>query len=196
MSAKQTTLHAVPRLANFFGLLGYISIAMQWLWALLMVGYPLLMTLISFSNQQTEAHTLPTFEFTFPSEVSFVIVIIVTIVMTLVGIGATFFMPKTIGNETAHLTQATAARVIPVITQNRRLSKKKRNALSVRIMLATKVAFALTPFLLVYLLPGNHPLPYIVATTLAWICLGCTIIWFAFQYMTAFLQKRDFSQLR
>ena len=182
-------------LANGFGAVGYFAATLEWLWAILVIGYPFLTQARLVRPDPEASAEIPQFAISLPTELSIGITIVVTIVMALITVACLILMPKALSSGTKKVTQTAADSLIPVVTQHQPISKKRRRILTIKTRLLLKALLVLLPFFAIHLAPHNSPLPYTVVSTIAWFTLIATAACFGLQYMVARLLKLDFSRL-
>ena len=182
------------RLANTFGVLGYVSLCFQWLWASVAL-LPILMENHTFRalvvpEQATPQRAAPMVDtaFSFPL---FLMAIAITLVVLTVSVVLLVKLPMSItkvGKKTVH---ATAHAVVPLVTHGKKLPAKKRRLLTFRWVKIIKFALCIVPVLLVF---GST----LFATSqigdellvLASACFAiATLFWFSLQYLVARQQK-------
>jgi len=183
------------RIPNFFGALGYFSIAMQWLWALVIIAYPLLTNADLYRQRVTPTQPTPSLTFMFSPQIGLIIAGIITVIMVIVSIAAVVSAPKTITKTTANATYATARTLAPLIAPQPSATKKHR-AMSAQTLLGVKIAAWLVPLLAVYFAPQNAPLPYEAVSAMALICAAATAVNLGLQYGLARLLHVPARQLR
>lgn len=176
-------------LVNALGGIGYFTIALQWFWALIILGYPLFLQLSTSRPDTSSAPQMPTLELNLPTEVSIGITIIITVIMVVVAIISLILMPKALSSTTKKVTLTATDALIPVVTQHKKVSAKRRRILTYKMRLGLKVALWLIPFLAIYLAPRHTPLAFEIVTVIAWFLAGVTLLNFCLQYMLAYVLR-------
>lgn len=179
-----------------FGSIGYFAVALQWLWALLTIGYPLITMAMQLSERQQASAPVTTTAFDLPPVISLIIVSVVTLAVVAMILAVVFLGPKAVSIKTATITHVAAAKIIPVVAGHKKLTPKKRRRLTVRTLLGIKAALIALPLGAAYALHGNSPLEFFVTVAAAWFFAAGPIVWFALQYGIAWLQRSDLSKLR
>lgn len=183
-----------PRLANFFGASGYFWMALQWLWTVIVVGYPLLGADISWLVPKSAGPAPAPVAISMPEPILFIFVGIVVVTSIAITIYALVMLPKNIAKSGSKASSKTVEALIPIITKNKTLPKKKRRLLSARIKLYFKLFAIVLPLALVLFFNNStlgNDVVRIVSITLA----DLSAVNFIVQYATAKLTKKDFSLL-
>ena len=157
------------KFANFFGVFGYLFTFLAWLWAGGLVAYPLFESgkLDYLLPDTTTTHSPTPTTLQIPQEVTLIIGIIVTIVCFGIMIYALYSLPRTIGKTGSTVTHNAARALVPVVTQKKKVSKKKARTLTSRITNTIKILLIVIPVLVVLLIPEFSALQknVVLATT-------------------------------
>lgn len=180
--------------ANVFGTLGYISIIFQWLWALLILCYPLIMSdhSILMPNGHVQA---PQSSAATVSPIALIFAVGTTLIVMVVTVIMLIRLPKKIGQQGARITHHTANVLIPVITKKKSLPKKKRAKLSYRIILASKATLITLPLLALFYAPIGVPLESAVIWALGIFCASWSIAYVGLQQLIALAAKSPCDKL-
>ncbi|MEO5950734.1 MAG: hypothetical protein ABIQ04_04775 [Candidatus Saccharimonadales bacterium] len=156
-------------LVSITGALFYIAIMIQWLWSSL----PYLPGIVQFAGtlQTTPQNTQPIQHVPATGPPS-VILIAIVIGVTIFIIAATVYLllklPATVGSVGEKMTKSATEYIVPVISHHVKLTPKKRQWLTARIMLDVKIALSIIPIVIAALCflvgPG---LPYDIVMLIA-----------------------------
>lgn len=174
--------------ANIFGTLGYMSLLLQWLWAGLTLGYPL----IASDQFQTvflpkpTTPTEPALSVTVPDPIAIIFMILAVIFAVGVTIYMIIAVPRTIGRVGKKVTIKSAETIAPYVTHHKKVSKKRQKSLLERISWSVKFTLAILP-LLAALLPVSSKLGLSASVVIgiAIICASFTLLWFMAQFIVA-----------
>lgn len=136
------------RIVNLFGVFGYMSLIIQWLWACLTVAYPLFSKEnMSLFLPQPSDHALPplTVDSQF-SPVVTVFVVLFTVLVLVATVVALIRLPASIGGKGKKVTHRTAELLVPVLA-HRKISKKKKHLLIGRLTWWVKYGLLLIPLI-------------------------------------------------
>jgi len=183
------------RVANFFGALGYFSILMQWMWAIIIIAYPMLTNPNIFQNHSTAPIARPMVALSLPPIVSLIIICVITLAMLVLTFAIVVTMPKTLSSNVAHVAQITTDAITPLVANTPKQSKK-RKAFSARVMIGVKASLWIAPLLAVYFAPHNAPIPYDAVSATALFCAAATGVYFALQYAIAVIFKLPLLRLK
>ena len=180
---------------NIFGILGYLSIIMQWLWLLVIVAHPLLSSNFSLFLPDQPVPSVTTPVASTPSPVVIGFVIIVTILIFAMTFYILWKLPKRIGLQGARATKRTATVLVPVITHHKKISKKRRLRVSYQVVLGSKLLLMCVPLVgLVFAQPING-LDARAIWTVGIFCGLCSFIYFGIQQLSATLLNVKTSDL-
>ncbi len=147
--------------ANLFGTLGYGSLLIQWMWTLIIVGYPLLSREASFFYLSPEvrqpAESSP-IEFGIFTPVITIIMLVITALILVMATYAVIRLPKTVGKTGARISHQTARVVAPRLPHKKRVTKKAQIKLSYRIVQILKLSAIILPLVLLLFTPGGTQL--------------------------------------
>ena len=177
---------------NALGTLGYISGILQWAWTLIVLCYPLITADRSVFLPEPVPHTpTPTTEFGFLSPVVIFIAIAFTLLVLLMTVIVIVRLPKTIGISGAKTTQTVAKAIVPTITHQKHIPKKRYITLTYRIVVGLKYFLTLLPLSLLLFAPTITNLPANVITAVGLIAAGFTLAYFSAQIICVQLLKVD-----
>ena len=182
------------RLANSFGVFGYLSLCFQWLWA----GAALLPSLLE--NKSVRHFLIPEpsqnitaqqpLEAAF-SPILFLVAIIITVVVIAVSAIILIRLPIAIAKTGKKTVQSTAQAIIPVVTHHQKLPAKKQRLLTARIIKYIKFTLCILPIILLFVFINittsqisDELLIFLEAT----LTIG-SLLWFSLQYLVARWQK-------
>lgn len=192
MARKKT---ANASLANAFGTLAYCSVVLQWLWAFLVTGYPLMMD----SSYWTEPAVIDTPPEPIALGMPDPIIAVITAIAVLAVLGVSVYMvaalPKRIGKTGQAVTQKAASAIVPIITEHRKISEKKQRKLTVRTALAIKLTLIMIPLVTPYLIPGLTSIAPDVLAVLGLLGVATSLLLFGIQYLVAHVMRIPPTQL-
>ena len=175
-------------LVNTFGVFGYISCMLQWLWAGI-IFVPLLLENDTVRNLFLPAENTtppPASSLEPPSLIMMIVAIIVTVIV--IGIAAVVLvrLPISIAKAGQKTVQATAQVILPVVTHHQKLPPKKKRLLTFRLIKIIKFSFCILPILLMNIVyfVDNEIEDGIVIFVAAIFGAG-SLFWFAFEYLSA-----------
>lgn len=182
------------RIVNLLGTFGYISVIVQWLLIVIVLGAPLA------SNNTFKTLFLPT-ENTQPIEASsvgipgpiaFIFVILAVVFMIGLTVYAIYAVPKTVGQVAGNVSKKGAKVVLPAITHHKKISKKREIKLIERITWSIKLIVIILPLLLL-LIPVSDQLSIDqnVVTSLGLLLAVPSLVWFSLQLTLSKLLKID-----
>lgn len=178
-------------LANSFGTLGYISVAFQWVWSLLLLCYPVITDDAGFLSPQRPI-TLHQSSLKFDPQltplVTF-IAVLTTVLILVITVITLVRLPKTIGKKAGTISQSTARAAIPLVTRHRKVTKKERLRLSYRIILALKCLLVALPLLLIVFVQPIEQLGSPTMWTIGVFAAGCSLFYFVTQQVIAAIGK-------
>lgn len=180
------------RLVNTFGTLSYIAIILQWLWSLLILFYPLII-----SGQMTQylqpqpAVSIPAHTFTFGSftPIATIIAIAVTIVVLIISTVAIAKLPAQIGRRGAQLSRSASTIILPTLTQHKTVSKRRAIRLSYRIILMIRILCIVIPLIALLWMQPLVAIDSSIIWVIAVWCAGWSLLWLAAQTVTAVIMK-------
>lgn len=151
--------------ANVFGVLGYISLLIEWVWLACIVAYPVVKDgrldwLMPTSNPESVTMFAPAP----PSAAAMIIGIVVTILCLGVVLYSLYTLPRSIGKVGAKITHAAADSVLPVLTHRRKITKKLRRKLTLRTITTIKFLLLIAPVLIVFIVPSFSALSKDIVT--------------------------------
>lgn len=174
-------------LHQFLGLVGYLSLTLQWLWAISLY-LPMLMS-SDFARQldNTPRYTAPTISL--PSSVEIIFAGIITVVFICLSIYVLIKVPaQAIRRLNAGVTHS-AERLSPIIVRHMpAASRRTRRQISQRIIFAIKLVLGIAPLGIAWFAPSpdpsiNHDLIVAIGSFLALITLasfGAQLLFMAF----------------
>lgn len=184
-------------IANALGTLGYISIVFQWVWALLLLSYPIITqnpdTLLP-HDISAEAPSPLTID---PSiaPLATLVAIIVTVCVLVLTVIVIARLPKTVGKRASGITKTAANVVIPTVTQHKKITKKERLRLSSKIVALIKLTAIIAPLALLCFVATIDELPRQAIWVTGIFTSVCSLIYFALQYLIAAVKKLPIDKL-
>ncbi|MGB4762402.1 MAG: hypothetical protein WBP12_03555 [Candidatus Saccharimonas sp.] len=176
--------------ANILGSLGYISVLFQWLWSFLILIYPLLIAQPDFLFPTPVQPQLPQ---EMPSDqISPLLVVLAfaaTIAILIITAVVLFRLPKTIGKKGAHITRSAASTVVPVVTQHKKLTRRRRVQLSYRIILILKACLVVIPLIALLFAQPIDRVDSEVVWAMALFCAICSSVYFLTQHLVARIMR-------
>ncbi len=169
-------------IANSFGALGYFSAMIQWLWAFVIVGYPLIShdRLSFLLPKPSETPPPPSIEYGGFTP----IVMIIAVIFTLCIIGLTIYalirLPATIGRKGSIVTHHTASAITPLIAK-KHTTKMQQRLLSYRLTWWVKASLVLIPLLALVFASAETGLDRQVVATVGGFCAVCSALYFLIQ---------------
>lgn len=190
---RQTEKSGWQKFANFFGVLGYITIIMEWSW-ISALYLPLLI-----ENDSVRSFLLPSKDATQPAvtatqnEPSLLLMILALIITAFVIIGSAILLirlPMKVAKTSHKAAEKTAIAAIPVLVHHKKVTKKKKKLLTARIIAWLKLIAIILPLvalagMLVIKLQIAHDLFILVTVSFALVAL----ISFMAQYSIALWKK-------
>ena len=146
-------------IANSIGSIGYVFLLVEWLWAVIIIGYPLFSSDFSFFVPPAPPPaTTPEFTYgSFQPFVTFVAIATSILVLTLAVI-TIVQLPKTIAKQGKKTTQGIAKKVIPHVTPKREQTTKRIIVLTTRLAYALKCGAIAIPLVALAVVPNTTSL--------------------------------------
>lgn len=185
------------KIANIFGVFGYVMALLAWTWIALIAAVPLINSgWLNFMLPQAPATPPPPmFEPLAPSFGTLLFGIITTVTVTLLALYSLYAIPRTVGKTGAKITQSTTKSLLPLVVRHQPITKKRARLLSTRLAFALKIGFALLPLLLSFFIPPTEAISNLIGLTVAGFLSGCAIANFSFQMIAAQLFRVPKTQL-
>ena len=181
------------RLVNALGALGYFSLFVQWLWSIIVIGYPLLedgsLTNLLQPSSTSDAIRLP--DMVIPMAVALPFTIIVTVVVVVATLLAFFSLPRTIGKGGATVTHKAAKVSTDYMSRHHHIKTSEKKRLGTRIIALLKITLSFVAFILVVLPHPATPLEYRLVVLIGTLGFVATLIYFAGQYLVARIRQVD-----
>lgn len=175
---------------NSFGVLGYLTGFLLWLWAVILY-LSLIQSTTTYLSTQGNTQTLAPVESSFSISGPFGLVIVGITVVIMVGLTvyALYAIPKTIVKTSNKLVRKTAEAAVPIVikTQHKKITKRSRLQLTARLILAGKLLFILLPIIIALAskLLEVQFIDYQIALTVSFGLACVTAIFFSLQYILA-----------
>lgn len=170
--------------ANSFGALGYLSVLVQWLWASIVIGYPLLTEhKLNFLLPKGEAGpTPPPADYGNFTPVLTGIAIAFTLLIIALTIYALIRLPATVGKRGGAIVHKTADSVTPLVMP-KKATKSAQQTLTYQITWGIKLGLIILPVLAMLFAPDNHELQRAIILTVGIFCAICSILYFGVQWL-------------
>lgn len=187
-------------IVNFFGAFGYLSCAMQWLWAIALnfILIKALASLISPTPNRPIINKAPVVANSSPDIFVIVFGIIITVTIVLLTIYILIKIPSTIVKTSKNVVHKTAENITPIVlqVQHKKDSKRNRIKLSFRIILFIKAMLVVIPLIFSFTsqFTEKQMIDFHISIQLGLWLAGFSVIFFAFQYILANLllvKKQD-----
>ena len=186
---QQPRQHRWLRTANVLGTLGYMSIILQWFWAILLFCYPLIMSdYILLTPTETQAPA-PIDNSISTSPIVIFIAGCVTVAILILAVIAIIRLPKQIGQQGARVTHQAAKAITPIVTRHVTIPKSKRRALTFQIRVYIKLLCILAPLIALIWTPAGVPLETAVVWIAGIFCASWSIFYIALQLTIAAITK-------
>ena len=187
--SRQPHQHRWLRTANIFGTLGYMSIILQWFWAVLLFCYPLIMSdYILLTPTETQAPA-PIDSSISTSPIVIFIAACVTVAILILAVIAIIRLPKQIGQQGARVTHQAAKAITPIVTRHITIPKNKRRTLTFQIKIYIKLLCVLAPLIALIWIPIDVPLEAAVVWTAGIFCASWSLFYITTQIIVAKLAK-------
>ena len=134
-------------IVNFFGTLFYMSCLLQWTWAILPY-LPSINRLIDSLQLNSTAQPVERITMDSPPLIMLVTVIIITIIVLVITTYLLIKLPVSIGKTAAKLTKKTSLQIVPIVTNNSKISPTKRRILTARIVRYIKLTVCILPVII------------------------------------------------
>lgn len=185
MKRKQRRKVILAAFGRGFGVLGYISCTLQWLWVGVVALPPLLKSglLDSLTKPKQVDHPIlltPSFE---TSPLTVAIIGFITLIMLAVTIYILLRLPGAVAKTGETIVQTTTENVLPVLTHHQKLPAKKKRLLTRRVAFYIRLCALVLPFVITMLLPPIKSLPPDVVIFIAsWLALF-SMVFFGGSYL-------------
>jgi len=182
--------NAVKIGVSLFGGLGYFSVLLQYLW-LAVVFLPAILQNQTFKNifLSTPIETQPVHQTTLGAAQSpwvMVSVALITLIMIVVTIYLIVKIPKIIATSGTAMTKHAVDAAIPVVTHYKKVSAKRKKALTFRLSFAIKLMFVVLAYSLLFLpVTENVLLEKEVIWFVGTILVSGSVFWIGIQYALA-----------
>lgn len=144
-------LHFSKRLfiVNLLGALFYLGCLMQWMWSLL----PFMPGIIQFTEMlrtpaDTPAEPVVPIIALAPSPITTILSVAVVVIVISVVIYILIKAPATVGKTGQKLTTKASDYIVPAVSHHKKLSPKKRQRLTARVIVYLKISLSVLPVIL------------------------------------------------
>lgn len=173
---------------NAFGTLGYISLLLQWVWCLLVIGYPFISGdhSLLFPVDAPRVIARPTVaDFGGFSPLVFVVASTVSLLVVVAAIITVARLPQAVGKKGAQATLTAARVIVPTLAHHKKISNTRTIHLTTQVVMGLKLlGIVAAPLALL----TASPVPQLSTTIILAVggfCAGLTIVWFTMQYVLA-----------
>lgn len=168
--------------ANTFGTLGYLSTILQWLWAFIVVGYPLLShNHLSALLPEPSAHSHSTsIDLGALSPIATITAIVFTFLVVGFTIVALIRMPMAIGKRGSKTTHKAATVLVPIVS-HQKLTKKQKRTLTIRLTWWIKLCLIVAPLFALLFASTETGLNQAIIYTIGGFCAIVSLVYFAIQ---------------
>jgi hypothetical protein len=199
MTKKQQPT-AYIRIANGFGVLGYTSVFMQWLWLFATLILPLANNpsvrewLIPTAS--TPSEELPVLSPELPNAFQLLLIVLSFIFIIAVIAYLIKSVPKAIGQTGKTITQGSTKLVVSRVAHQRKLPAKEAKKLFERITWIMKLALLALP-MLALTIPVEPPfaIEYLHVVVFGIFCGAWSLVWFALQFAVVRHAKIDLKKV-
>lgn len=177
-------------LANAFGALGYLSAFFQWVWALLLLLYPLLLE--DSSILQPPEHSQPSLPPLIPLELSPLLTLLAVIIVVLLLVATVITiirLPASVGKGGRQLTHSTAAVITPTLPRYKSATKQQRQRLSYRVVLVLKLLIVTLPLAALFFVSAQVALSGQAIWLVGVLSAALSCVYFGLQQLIAWLGK-------
>lgn len=175
-------------IVTVFGVFGYLSCALQWLW----LGVLFLPQLLSSEAKNlllppsSETSTPTSFNLDGDGLLITALGIAVTLIVLIITVVVLIRLPMGIAKTGNKVAKTAADTVLPVVTHHKKVSAKKRRMLTIRIIKIIKLLLVLLPMaLLATAFIFDAPLPKELIFMIGSILAIGSLLWFSLEYITA-----------
>lgn len=175
------------KFSNFFGSLGYLSCATQWLWAILLY-YNYIIGVVSFITPSPVVEVVKTQPLVGQSlnPIYFIFGSIILITMVALAIFVIIKMPSVVAKTSQKFVHKSADSVVPTLLhiQNKKDTKKNKIKLSFGLVLAIKIFLTIAPVVASFLSQfiDNQTFNFDIAMYVGLFLAGLSLIFFGIQY--------------
>ncbi|MDD3035944.1 MAG: hypothetical protein PHO93_03415, partial [Candidatus Saccharimonadaceae bacterium] len=138
---KTKTRYNIKRIvSNSFGVLGYLSCCLQWVWILVLYFDKYKETLMSFSKTENTEGYLPNFTIQLPEVVTLVVGSIIVVLVLCLTVYVIIKIPSTIVNTSKKAIRDTAEKAAPLAIKamHKKQTKKLRSKITYELIIAIK----------------------------------------------------------
>lgn len=182
-------------LVNALGAIGYVFVAIQWMWAFIIVviplaSHPFFMELFMPSSRPASE---PLIGLGPMPELAQSVVMVFSVIMSLgIIIYVAIKAPAVVGRTGQRMTRKVATKALPVITHRKKITKKRKKSLLERLTWSIKAGMVVMPALALAVPPGdiidlNHDASIVFGLALA----SVSAIYFGLQFIFAKLWAID-----
>lgn len=169
-------------ITNSLGTLGYFSCGVQWVWATIILCYPIISDKNSFLFRRDLTPVVTSSAPTQPlPPVIGIILIVFTLALLIMTVIILMRLPKTIGKTGAKITHTASTAIIPTIVHHKKITKKRRLLLTYRVVQVMKAAASIIPLAALFFAPAIQTMPTNVIWAVAAFCFICTALAFTLQ---------------
>lgn len=175
------------RIVNTLGSLGYVSLIIQWVWMIIILGMPIMVS-DGFRDLFLPNRTstpVPTASISIPEPIAILFLILAVIFTIGVSIYVIVAVPRAVGRTGNTVTKTSAQVIIPKITHHKKISEKREKTLVERITWSMKIGATAIPVPALMVPPPSDliSLPQDVVTGVGLFCASLTVLWFGAQFV-------------
>ena len=169
-------------ITNSLGTLGYFSCGIQWVWATIILCYPIISDKNSFLFRRDLTPVVTSSAPTQPlPPVIGIILIIATVALLIMTTITLMRLPKAFVKTGAKITHTESTAIIPTIVHHKKITKKRRLLLTYRVVQAVKATASIIPLAALFFAPAIQTMPTNVIWAVAAFCFICTALAFTLQ---------------
>ena len=179
-------------LPRFLAGIGYMLCLLQWLWVIILVLPALLDSglLQSLAPPPVEQVQEQSASSEASSPLLIVLGVAVTAVMLIVSVIVLIKFPIKVAQTGNTLTHKAADAIVPVISNHKKLSAKKKWILTQRIMFYVKAVLVLIPLTACFLVPYDASFSREIVVFVGGVLATLAMCFFAFEIATVFIQSK------
>lgn len=195
---KTKTRYNIKRIvSNSFGVLGYLSCCLQWVWILVLYFDKYKETLMSFSKTENTEGYLPNFTIQLPEVVTLVVGSIIVVLVLCLTVYVIIKIPSTIVNTSKKAIRDTAEKAAPLAIKamHKKQTKKLRLKITYELIIVIKTVLIIIPIALTYAhqFSGNQQIDYEIVKIVGCFLSAFSAVTFGIQYILSLMLsvKRD-----
>lgn len=181
------------KLANVFGVFGYFSLFLEWLWMLALLLYPYAKSVNFMLPKGAAPHTAmpPAPLFSPNTTMSLIIGGIVVLACLVIMIYGFYTMPRVLAKAGSQTTRAFARAIVPAVVHHKKVGKKRERRITYVVIICLKVAAAVLPLIAFAVTPEFPALSKPIVGTVTLFFSSWAIIDFIIQHTIIKLTHTD-----